>query len=423
MRIGIILPAFCLAAIFIPAAVPASGAAETVVKVADDASLRAALHGARAGTRIAIAPGRYRPGIWVENLHGTAERPIVIEGADPTRPPLFEGGREAWHLSNCSHVTLRNVAVRGQSGNGINVDDGGTFDTPSHHVVLEAIRVTDIGPRGNHDGIKLSGVVDFVVRRCHIEGWGGQAVDMVGCHRGLIEECTFQGKDGFTATAGPQAKGGSSQITVRRCLFRDAGSRAMQAGGSTGLQFFRPQGARYEAKDITVEGCVFIGSDAAVAFVGVDGAVFRYNTIYRPRRWILRILQETTEPGFVPCRNVRFEHNLIVFRHSEVRAPVNIGPNTAPKSFVFANNFWYCEDRPAASRVPLPTAERGGVYGVDPRLAAPAEGLFQPREPRASGFGATACPQPGDAALFRGSGQGAPGPRYQQTDAGGIRPF
>jgi hypothetical protein len=137
---------------------------------------------------------------------------------------------------------------------------------------------------------------------------------MVGCHRGLIEGCRFLGREGFSQATGPQTKGGSSEIVIRRCLFVDAGQRAVNLGGSTGMAYFRPPGARYEARDITVEGCVFVGSQAPIAFVGVDGATVRYNTIYRPSRWVMRILQETTEPGFPPCRNGRFEHNLIVFR-------------------------------------------------------------------------------------------------------------
>ena len=37
-----------------------------------------------------------------------------------------------------------------------------------------------------------------------------------------------------------------------------------------------------------------------VAFVGVDGATVRHNTIYRPRRWGLRILQENRAAGLRP---------------------------------------------------------------------------------------------------------------------------
>jgi hypothetical protein len=365
-------------------------AAERAVEVRDDVSLRAALKSVRPGTYVRIAPGRYRPGVWAADLRGTIQQPIIIEGSDETSPPLFEGGAEAWHLSDCTYLTLRNIAVRRQTDNGINIDDGGTFETPAHHITLEKLHVAGIGPQGNHDAIKLSGVDDFVVRNCTIEGWGGQAVDMVGCHRGLIDGCTFRGKPGFSQDTGPQTKGGSSEITIRRCLFDHAGGRAVNLGGSTGLQFFRPRGARYEAKDITVEGCTFIGSQAPIAYVGVDRAVVRYNTLYHPGKWVLRILQETTEKGFAPCANGCFENNLVVFRQAEVQVFVNVGPNTRPETFKFADNLWFCEDRPEASKPALPAPESGGVYGVDPRLAAPAENVFRPTNRQAAGFGATA---------------------------------
>jgi hypothetical protein len=364
--------------------------AERVVAVSDDASLQAALRQAAPGTTIRVAPGVYRPGIYVAGLKGSRQHPIVIEGADGERPPRFEGGRVAWHLSDCAHVTFRNIEVRGQSANGINIDDGGTYESPTHHIVLEKIRVAEVGPRGNLDGIKLSGVDDFVVRRCRVEGWGGQAIDMVGCHRGLIEECEFVGKEGFSQAHGPQTKGGSSQITIRRCWFHDAGGRAVNLGGSTGRAYFRPPGARYEAKEIVVEGCTFVGSTAPIAYVGVDGAVVRYNTIYRPETWIVRILQETRDPGFAPCRNGRFEHNLIVFRRADLRTFVNIGPGTAPETFRFSNNLWYCEDRPEASKPQLPAPEQNGVYGRNPRLDAADSRRLSPQDPVAARYGASA---------------------------------
>ena len=98
-----------------------------------------------------------------------------------------------------------------------------------------------------------------------------------------------------------QAKGGSADILVRACRFEHAGQRAVNLGGSTGLPFFRPEPQGFEARDITVEDCSFVGSLAPVAFVGVDGAVVRHNTIYRPRRWAFRILQETRGPDSCPA--------------------------------------------------------------------------------------------------------------------------
>ncbi len=351
-------------------------------RVSNTDELRQALSGAPPGTHLLLEPGQYAGDLYVEGLQGEEGKLIVIAAADPQTPPRLVGGAQAIHLSDAAYVELRDLVISGQSGNGLNIDDGGTFDTPAHHITLTRLTVTDTGPRGNRDGIKLSGVEDFVVRDCRIERWGdgGSGIDMVGCHEGLIEGCRFTAREGLGGS-GVQAKGGSAGVTVRRCLFDRAGGRAVNIGGSTGLQFFRPQGVGYEARDITVEGSVFIGSQAPFAFVGVDGATVRYNTVYLPEKWALRILQETTEPGFVPCRDGVFCHNIVVFQSDKwSEGGVNIGPNTAPASFVFEGNLWYCRDRPDRSIPALPTEETGGLYGQDPLLADPPSGDFTLKE-------------------------------------------
>jgi hypothetical protein len=123
-------------------------------------------------------------------------------------------------------------------------------------------------------------------------------------------------------------------------------------------------GEHAEARNLVVEGNTFIGSMVPVAFVGVDGAIVRFNTIERPGRWALRILQENKAPGFVPCRNGQFTDNTIVFdsnRWSE--GGVNQGGGIASETFRFARNWWYCADRPDRSRPRLPTPEVDGTYG------------------------------------------------------------
>src|SRR5207248_6522641 len=152
--------------------------------------------------------------------------------------------------------------------------------------------------------------------------------------------------------------------------------------------------AAYEAADVTVEGNVIIGSEAAVALVNADGAVVRFNTIYRPTRWAFRILQETTAPGFVPCRDGVVTDNIVAFRSDELATAVNVGPGTAPETFQFARNWWYCVDLPAASVPTLPVAESAGVYGIDPLFLAPEAGdlHLQPGSPAAA-YGAYA-PRP-----------------------------
>ena len=56
---------------------------------------------------------------------------------------------------------------------------------------------------------------------------------------------------------------------------------------------------------------------------------------------------------------------------TELRAIVNVGPDTAPETFRFVKNAWFAEDAPGRSRPELPAplpAEEGGTHGVDPKV-------------------------------------------------------
>ncbi len=344
--------------------------AESTVRVNSRDELQQALRNARPGDKILMAPGVYRGGLSQAGLRGAKGRPIVLAALDPKRPPVIEGGTTCLQLTDPSYVDLRNLVLRKATGNGLNIDDGGSYSSPAHHIELHNLQISDIGPNGNRDGIKLSGVDNFVVRDCTLNRWGngGSAIDMVGCHDGIIIDCSFSHVVTNSAS-GVQSKGGSRNIIVQRCRFETAGARAVNIGGSTGLDYFRPKPPKYEAKDIIVEDCTFIGSSSPIAFVGVDGAIVRRNTIYRPTRWVARILQESRGAQFTPCRNGQFIGNLVAFRSDEVRTTVNVGGGTEASSFTFSGNYWYCFDNPRRSdRINLPVKETRGRYGQDPEF-------------------------------------------------------
>lgn len=376
----------CLALLLTAVAATAQAAP---VRVTSTAGLRAALAGARPGTTILLAAGDYE-GFGAADVQGSAPSPIAVRAEDAARPPRFTGGI---HLSDCAHLELADLLIEGAAANGLNIDDGGTFASPGHHLVLRRITVRDCGGAGNHDGIKLSGIADFAVQQCTVERWGrrGSAIDMVGCRRGRIEDCAFRDRAEATAANGVQMKGGTRDVVVRRCRFEDAGERAVQLGGSTGRAYFRPEVEGFEAKDLVVEGCTILGSTAAIAFVGCDGAVVRHNTIHLPRRWVFRILQETRDAEFVPCRGGVFTDNLIVLRG--IDAVANVGPDTAPATFAFARNWWFRADAPDRSVPRLPTPEARPAGGADPLFVDAARGdlRLRPDSPaRAHGAGSLA---------------------------------
>ena len=335
------------------------------ITVSSIRGLRSALRNVLPGTVIAVAPGLYKRGIFLKDIHGRPEAPIIISSADPEISPVFQGGGEGAKLSGCSYIKLRGLTFIGFSENGINIDDAGKNRIPSHHIILDRITIMDTGPKGNHDALKMSGIDNFVIRNCRFQGWGGSAIDLVGCHNAVIEDCHLVGKKGFRSANGIQIKGGSCSILVQNSMFHNAGWRAVSIGGSTGRRYFRPEPMGYEAKGIIVAGNIFVGSEAQIAWVTSLDSHVHHNLFYLPQKWVGKILQETRKPEFAPCQAGLFENNVVVMG-DRVKVLFNVGPRTNPRSFIFRKNAW---DRPYGFVKPrLPSREKDGVYNVDPDI-------------------------------------------------------
>lgn len=334
---------------------------------------------ARPGDTILIHNGTYQGTFWIENLQGTAGAWIVIRGEDRAGVRL-EDGLESMHLSDCAYVRIEQMTITRQTGNGMNIDDAGTMETPTHHIVVRNVTFTDMNATGNNDMLKLSGLEDFVIDSCTFTdgSQGGSGIDMVGCHRGVITGCVFE-RQGSNAI---QAKGGTQYVRIERNRFVDAGQRAVNLGGSTGLQFFRPLDAPFEAADIRVLANLFVRSVAPIAYVGCVRVDVSNNTIIDPERWVMRILQETVDASrFLPCGENIFRNNIVVMKNT-LSTHVNIGPNTAPETFLLRTNLWFMSDNVQRSQPNAPPlTEQGGRYGVDPMFVSASDPRLRPGSP------------------------------------------
>lgn len=331
-------------------------------------SISAAAQEAVPGDTILVLEGTYSGGQFVSDLRGRSDDPIVIL-AEPGKRVVIEGGTQALHLSDVAWLHIVGFEFTGQTGNGVNIDDGGSFDTPSHHVIVEDCFFHDMNATGNNDLLKLSGLDSFQIRNCRFLNGaaGGSGADMVGCHNGVFFGNRFENMGSNCI----QAKGGTQFIRIERNSFINGGQRGINLGGSTGLQFFRPLEAPFEAADMQVFSNVFVGAVTPVAFVGCVRVEVVNNTIWKPEKWVTRILQETVDPDrFLSCGDNLFRNNIVVI-DGRVTTDVNIGPNTRPESFRFDNNLWYHTENPSWSGPNLPVSEEGGVIGENPNFANP----------------------------------------------------
>ncbi|TWT37864.1 hypothetical protein KOR34_28300 [Posidoniimonas corsicana] len=335
-------------------------------QVATTAEFASALAAAQSGDVILLAPGDYAGGHYRSGLSG-----VTIRSQDPADRARIIGGANGIQLSDATSVVLEDLVFEQQTGNGLNIDDGGSFGTPSTDITIRRVAVRSMAATGNNDGIKLSGVTGFVIDQVEVRDWGagGSAVDPVGCHRGLIQNSTFVSSVAAGGSA-VRPKGGSKDITIRANYIElPAGiGRGVQAGGSTGAPFFRfvDGDSGYEADEITVEGNVILGGSSAVSWVNIDGGVFHHNYVIDPGDWAFRILNENVGQPIVETQNGVLADNVIAYRGDSWRRAGNFdGPGVLEESFGFRGNHWINADNPttAGSTPTLPVAETDGVYG------------------------------------------------------------
>lgn len=328
--------------------------------------LQVAATQAKPGDIILIRKGIYSGNEFIPNLAGTSKAWITIKGATGEKV-IFTGGKTAIQMSNPVFVKIENLIFEGQSENGVNIDDGGTYKATAHHLTFENCEWRNMTANGNNDELKISGIEDFIIRKCQfINGSpGGSLLDMVGCHNGIIEQNIFENGGSNSI----QAKGGTKNITIRQNTFNKGGERTLNIGGSTGLEFFRPNGATYEASDIKVYSNFILGSGAAFAFVGAINCSVINNTIAMPDHYVIRILQENNNPGLQPCGNNQVINNIFLYTTKD-RPAINIGGKTAPETFTFSHNIWYNPERKIRAEVEIPVKESNQYLNLDPQFEA-----------------------------------------------------
>ena len=289
---------------------------------------------------------------------------------------MIEGEGEGIHLVRARYVIVHDLEVRSTDDNGINSDDGGDYANPeaAQYQIFRNLYIHHVGGTGNQDCLKLSGVNDYFVLDSEFAfcggGGSGSGIDHVGCHQGLIAGNFFHD---MSANA-IQVKGGSEDILIYANDMLNCGERAINIGGSTGFEYFRPPLSttqpNYEARDIRVIANVIEGSVTPLAFVGAVDSLAANNTLVDPTNWLMRILQETTTGGELRIPGLWEQHRSqqpVLLQSADLNSPGHQHwPVHRPGTFTFAHNLWYAHDEPAQSQPDLPVAETAESSGRIP---------------------------------------------------------
>lgn len=353
-----------------------SDSSGTGTRAAPYASLRRALQARTPGAEIVLLAGRYSAPGHIGSPQGTAAAPIKIRG-EGTVVIDGSGGGVGLAMSDPRYVVIENMTIENAPIHGMNIDDGGSYSTPGDNVVLRRVTFRNIGSGGNNDCLKMSGVDHFYVTESDFSNCRvGEAIDMVGCHDGVITGNQFHDTPG----TGVQAKGGSRDVLIHGNVFRNVAIHAINMGGSTGDPHVRPANAPFEGERIVAMSNVIEGSrQASIAFLGCGSCLAANNTIVNPSMWIVRILQGSRDTSIVRSRDGHFINNVVYYRQGSLRTILNVGGNTDPGTFAFGNNLYFATDGAAFGGTHSGTgvpAETGSVLQQDPRFVDVAAGDY-----------------------------------------------
>ncbi|KKL85363.1 hypothetical protein LCGC14_1955490 [marine sediment metagenome] len=331
--------------------------------------LRNAMNGADPGDRIYVAPGNYSSRLWVQDVHGEPGNMIQVLALDPDNRPVFTSNAASCiTIYNSSYILMDGIIAY---GGGTPTQGSNNIEFPyGHHMILKNSYSYDIDHNGNTDGVKFAHSDNILMYNTKIESWaeGGSAIDQMISSNSLMmrNTITFPDMSPDVAANGTQPKGESFENGYYKNTFIDGSSRALQFGGSGGA-------LHWEAWDMVAMGNVIDGGEASVAYVSSTTSVFDYNTIVDPEIWIMRILREG---GDQQTAYNTFRRNLI--EYGTLNRIQNIGPNTRPETFDYANNYWYRWTNPGGSIPTLPGGETNPAGGTDPQLDAEYRPLYGP---------------------------------------------
>lgn len=363
----------------------------------------------------------------IDNLLGERDGWITITGAPGQGIPVLDGiglrattqYRPAGTVQK--YYRIQNLEIRNTPMHAMNIDEGGEYrrQYPSHNV--EISNITIVG--SNYGGIKMAGIDSFLIRNVVARDftnahYPGIPIDMVGCHDGIIEKCTFTNvgwrSGGGWMTSAFMIKGASRDVIVRDCYVENVYAACL-IGQTTDYDYYRPPWGEldadgdivnYDAKRISYYSNVIVNAGIPVAFSNSIGGKFYNNTIYSPVSNVqsgsapdyafyysvqLRTFRTDTYYGQMPVRDQYGEvkNNVFVFGRPYGWNPRDYivwcqNTHNLFSTFVFENNLWFCLADPDWSepnwsgithRDGMPTIN-DNIYGLDPLWVNTAQRNF-----------------------------------------------
>ncbi len=221
---------------------------------------------ASTGFKVNFLPGSYNSDIYLQDVHGSYNKPVIFTAANGSGTVNFNGNIQFYQSS---YIYITDIAIK-------NGGDVLHFDT-CDHMLLRNI-VADGGSRQAHETIKVNQSQYIYVEDSNIHGAYDNPIDFVAVQYGHIINNKVHDGDDWCA----YVKGGSAHFTIEGNEFYNCGTGGFTTGQGTGFEYMMYPWITYEAMDVKVINNIV--HDVQGAAFGVNGGyniLIAHNTAYR----------------------------------------------------------------------------------------------------------------------------------------------
>jgi len=278
---------------------------------------------AKPGTIIQLKPGIYRYGLQIARLNGTADKPIIIEAADPTHPPRFIARERKNTISivDASYVIIRNLVLDGVN---LPVDavKAEGFSRYAHHITLEGLQILRHGANQEIVGISTKCPAwNWVIRRNVIGRAGtgmylGNSDGSAPFFAGLIEGNFIYDTLGYNVQikhqhTRPSVLPGSHLTIIRHNVFSKYGNSSTggRARPNVLVGHFPKEGNGANDR-YAIYGNFFYANPVEVLFQGEGNVALYANLFVNPFGEGIHIQPHNDVP-----KNIWFFHNTVAVKN------------------------------------------------------------------------------------------------------------
>lgn len=372
-----------------------------------------------AGDEVVLLEGTHIPAQF-ENLAGEPGRPIVIRPAEKVQFAEIAAKREGLRLTNCRHVRVERLHIKGARRAGIVVDSIG--EARSHDVAILDSIVAGVSGLVEQSGVLVISTDGIDIRRTRIENCAGSMLRFENSSAITCERLQLRTTESATCTTAMLFLGEVDRVDVNDAIVtgrfetglslgakdapraprevrdlvplkpRPAGSEAApqqpstadpNAPGPQGTATTPPKSGspgRALFTNATFTNILLSGCERAIEVGSSSSVLVASSTIVDPVEEVIRLVpppraDDRAKGGDQDEPLLRFRENIVVWQPRGLRRFIDAPDGVDAKGLFFGPNLWWSSELPDSLPLLGPaenpfvgTVETPQTTSIDPKL-------------------------------------------------------